>query len=115
MCFFFYSDLPDCITEWTNEHVKSFFHRIGLSYTFLPLCTNMNGYQLVEFYEICLINRESMFQSLKFEMNEKHHVLLPIADYITFLHEMKSYVPMTNALVKSSGSSFFSLTICNIL
>jgi len=56
-----------------------------------------------------------MYQSLKFELNEKHHVLLPIADYIIFLHEIKPYVPLTSANVKIVQSSFPSLTLCNII
>lgn len=61
------------------------------------------------------MNRESMYQSLKFELNEKHHVLLPIADYITFLHEIKLYIPLTPPIGKLSESSLFSFTVCNVL
>jgi hypothetical protein len=63
----------------------------------------MNGYHLLQLYEICLINRESMYQALKFELNQQHHILLPIYDYIIFLHEIKKYLPQS------------SLNSCNIL
>jgi hypothetical protein len=55
-----------------------------------------------------------MYQSLKFELNERYHTLLPIADYITFLQEIKLYVPSTLENVKTAQSSFLSLTLCNI-
>ena len=38
---------------------------------------------------MCLTNRESMYQALKFELNVRHQSVLPIGDYLTFLHEMK--------------------------
>jgi hypothetical protein len=85
-----------------------------LGNTILPLCPHMNGHHLLQLYEMCLINRESMYQSLKFELNEKHHVLLPIADYITFLHEIKRYIPVNSTNVKTAQPSSLSLTFCNI-
>lgn len=75
----------------------------------------MNGYHLLQLYEICLINRESMYQSLKFELNEKHHTLLTIIDYIIFLQEIKRYIPLISTDQKNAQSSFISLTFCNIL
>ncbi len=108
--FFDFSDLPDCITQWTCDHVKSFFLRMRLENTMLLLCTHMDGHHLLQLYEICLINRESMYQSLKFELNEKHHTLLPIADYITFLLEIKFFIPFN-----SEQSSRLSLKFCNII
>ncbi|CAF1274316.1 unnamed protein product [Adineta ricciae] len=82
--------LPKCITEWTCDHVKLFFQRNGLSNTFLLLFPHIDGHRLLQLYEMCLSNRESMYQSLKFELNERYHTLLPIADYLSFLHEMKA-------------------------
>ena len=81
----------------------------------LPLCSRMDGYRLLQLYEMCLLNRESMYQSLKFELNEKHHTLLLIGDYLTFLHEIRLYIPATSINVKSLQSSYFSITFCNIL
>jgi hypothetical protein len=107
----YFSDLPNCITQWTNDHVKSFLFQIKLNKTILPLCSNMNGQHLLQLYEICLINRESMYQSLKFELNQQHQTLLPIADYIYFLHQIKQYVPLNT----TEQSSSFSLTLCNIV
>jgi len=75
----------------------------------------MDGHHLLELYQMCLINRESMYQSLKFELNERYHTLLPIADYINFLQEIKQYVPSTSANVKTDQSSFVSLTFCDII
>ncbi|CAF0750579.1 unnamed protein product [Adineta steineri] len=108
-------DLPNCIREWTHDHVRSFLIRNGLGNTLLPLLTCMDGHRLLQLYEICLLNRESMYQSLKFELNEKHRVLLPIADYLNFLHEIKFYIPSNSSNVKTTQYSLLSLTFCNVL
>ena len=110
-----YSDLPNCIIEWTHDHVKLFLLRMGLSNTILPLCTRLDGHCLLQLYEMCLINRESMYQSLKFELNERHRTLLPIADYLTFLHEIKLYLPFDSKNVKTARSSFLSFAFCNVV
>ncbi|CAF3897098.1 unnamed protein product [Rotaria sordida] len=111
----FYSDLPNYITEWTHDHVKLFFLRMELSDTILPLCTRVDGHRLLRLYEMCLINPESMYQSLKFELGERHHILLPIADYLTFLHEVKLYVPSTSTNVATARSSSLDSSICNAM
>ncbi|CAF2072794.1 unnamed protein product [Rotaria magnacalcarata] len=105
-------DLPYSITEWTHDHVKLFLLRMELGATILPLCTRLDGDRLLQLYEMCLSNRESMYQSLKFELNERYHTLLPIADYLTFLHEIKVYIP-SNTI--KSPSSFFRLTMCDLM
>ncbi|CAF0818295.1 unnamed protein product [Rotaria sordida] len=108
-------DLPNYITEWTHDHVKLFFLRMELSDTILPLCTRVDGHRLLRLYEMCLINPESMYQSLKFELGERHHTLLPIADYLTFLHEVKLYVPSTSTNVTTARSSSLDSSICNAM
>ncbi len=105
---YFSSDLPDCLIDWTNDHVKSFLFQIKLNNTILPLCSNMTGEHLIQLYQICQINRESMFQSLKFELNQRHQTLLTIEDYISFLIQIKQYIPID----KTPQSSF---THCNII
>ncbi|CAM4986089.1 unnamed protein product, partial [Rotaria socialis] len=105
-------DLPYSITEWTHDHVKLFLLRMKLGTTILPLCTRLDGDRLLQLYEMCLSNRESMYQSLKFELNERYHTLLPIADYITFLHNIKAYIP-SNAI--TYPSSFFRFTRCDLM
>lgn len=64
---------------------------------------------------MCLTNRESMYQSLKFELQEKHHTLLPIADYLNFLHEIKAYVPANSKHPRTTQYSLFSLTFCTVM
>ncbi|CAF3647153.1 unnamed protein product [Rotaria sp. Silwood1] len=110
-----YSDLPNCITQWTHDHVKLFLLQTGLGNTILPLCTRVDGQRLLQLYEMCLINSESMYQSLKFELSERHHTLLPIADYLSFLHETKLYLPSTSTNVKTARSSFLSSVTCNFM
>ncbi|CAF1224002.1 unnamed protein product [Adineta steineri] len=111
----FPSDLPECISEWNCDDVKLFFMKIKLDKTILLLCTHMDGHRLLELYEMCLINRESMYQSLKFELNEIYHTLLLISDYLTFLHEIKFYVPLTSTNTQATQSSRLSITFCNVL
>ena len=79
-----------------------------LNQTILPLCSNMNGEHLNQLYEICLINRESMYQSLKFELNQRHQILLPIEDYISFIIHIKQYIQNN----KTQQSNF---TPCNLI
>jgi hypothetical protein len=88
---------------------------MGLGNTILPLCTRLDGHRLLQLYEMCLINRESMYQSLKFELNERHHTLLPIADYLTFLHEIKLYVALNTTNIKNEQPSFLPFVLCNIM
>lgn len=56
-----------------------------------------------------------MYQSLKYELNERHHVLLPIADYLNFLHEIKPYILSGTTNTRTTQYSFLSLTFCNLL
>ncbi len=75
----------------------------------------MDGDRVLQLYDMCLMNRESMYQSLKFELNERHHTLLPIADYLNFLHEIKLYVPPGSKNATRAQYSFLSFTFCNVL
>ncbi|CAF1535718.1 unnamed protein product, partial [Rotaria sordida] len=81
--------LPDCMAEWTHDQAILFLRHFDLDKTILLLCPRVDGYRLLQLYEMCLMNRESMYPSLKYELSAKHHILLPIDDYLTFLQEMK--------------------------
>ncbi|CAF3577583.1 unnamed protein product [Rotaria sp. Silwood1] len=109
------AELPPCITQWTNQDVKSFFLTNGLDNTLLLLCTRLDGHRLLQLYEICMINRESMYQSLKGELANIHHRTLPISDYLTFLHEIKRYIPLTDAISQSTSSPLSSPTMCKLM
>ena len=82
--------------------------------TIFSLCPHFDGSRLLSLYEMCLMNRESMYQSLKFELHSRHQRLLPIGDYLTFLHEIKQYVPTTPSNVRTRQSSPLNLTFCSI-
>jgi hypothetical protein len=114
---FLCTNLPHCIIQWTNEHVKSFFISIGLKNTLFIICMKLDGHRLLQLYEMCMINRESMFQTLKSELNEQHHKSLPIADYLTFLHEIKKYVPLHTVSVKTTTtlSDPTSSVVCSVM
>ncbi len=75
----------------------------------------MDGHRLLQLYEMCMINRESMFQALKTEVTEVHHKLLPINDYLTFLHEIKKYVPLNPARITRMPSDTVSFVIFNVM
>ncbi|CAF4191809.1 unnamed protein product, partial [Rotaria sordida] len=105
------SELPDCITQWTNKHVQSFFLTNGLDNTMLLLCLRLDGHRLLQFYEICMINRESMYQSLKSELANVHQKTLTISDYVTFLHEIQRYIPLTRTISQPASSSLPSSTV----
>ncbi|CAF3917384.1 unnamed protein product [Adineta steineri] len=107
--------LPHCINQWTNDHVNSFLVSIGLKDTLHILCSRMDGHRLIHLYEMCMMNRESMFQSLKIELVEGHHKLLPINDYVTFLHEIKKYVPLTYVPLKTVQPERISTAVCNVM
>jgi hypothetical protein len=75
----------------------------------------MDGHRLLQLYEMCMINRESMFQSLKAELVEEHHKALPIVDYVTFLHEIKKYVPLTPIKFRTVQSDSVPSAICSVM
>ncbi|UJR19284.1 hypothetical protein I4U23_022413 [Adineta vaga] len=111
-------NLPHCILQWTNEHVKSFFISIGLRNTLFIICMKLNGHRLLQLYEMCMMNRESMFQTLKSELNEQHHTSFPIADYLTFLDEIKKYVPLHTIRVQTATttqSDSISSVVCSVM
>ena len=75
----------------------------------------MDGYRLLQLYEMCMINRESMFQSLKVELAEVHQKLLPIDDYVTFLHKLKIYVPINTIKFRTTQPEPISSVVCTIM
>lgn len=109
-------DLPSNLVDWNEDHVKSFFIQQGIAHSFLPLCQHVDGFRLQHLYEMCLSNRESMYQALKHELNERYRRLLPIADYLTFLQSTKSFVPTsTSKTVTSTSSNYPTIAICNLM
>ncbi|CAF1575092.1 unnamed protein product [Rotaria magnacalcarata] len=108
-------NLPCCIIQWTNNHVQSFFLTNELDNTMLLLCLRLDGCCLLQLYEMCMMNRESMYQSLKAELADVHHTTLPISDYLTFLHQIKRYVPLTPVVTKTNQSPFPPSTVCNLM
>lgn len=69
-----------------------FFEKIRADTTIYLICDGIDGPRLIHLYEMCLINRESMFQSLKLELNQRFQKLLPIIDYLNFLHELQQFL-----------------------
>ena len=69
--------------------MRWFFLQKELDKTMYLLCHRLDGSRLLTLYEMCLMNRESMYQALKYELSVRNQLLLPIGDYLTFLHEIK--------------------------
>lgn len=110
---FVFRDYPSCLIDWNEDDVRGFFMEMKLEKSFLLLCPDMNGNDLFELYQMCLINRESMFQSLKHQLNQQHHTLFQISDYIHFLTRIKSFIPTNQIQSKSKPS--YSFTFCNLI
>jgi hypothetical protein len=75
----------------------------------------MDGYRLLQLYEMCMINRESMFRSLKDELAETHQKLLPIDHYVTFIHKLKIYVPINTIKFRTNQSEPVSSVVCTLM
>jgi len=107
--------LPKDLTNWTNEHVKYFFRQIKLDHNFYYLCSNMTGESLLQIYEMCLLDRQSMYQTFKAELNFKYQILLPIADYILFIQRIQPFIDKQTLQRVQRHSTQFYFTFCNIL
>jgi hypothetical protein len=75
----------------------------------------IDGYRSLQLYEICMMNRESMFQSLKAKLTETHHKLLLINDYLTFLHELNKYISLTPTKLKTTQAESVPSKICSVM
>lgn len=89
----FFSDYPLSLTDWTEEHVQNFLMEMKLEKSFVLLCRNMNGIYLLHLYQMCLNNEQSMFITLKHQLDQQHHQLLTIFDFIHFLQQIEKYIP----------------------
>ena len=94
---------------WTEDHVKSFLLDKELD-ALLPVLEGMNGKLLHQAYFMCQANQQGMFLSLKEDVNRSQHGTLSLKDYLTFLEEIKIYIPftVTNPLNPIS-------TVCNLM
>lgn len=86
-----------------------------LDQTIFPLCHRLDGQRLLSLYQMCLMNREGMYQALKSELNVRYQLVLPIGDYLTFLHEVKQYVTDSPVTVPQFQPPSFHPQICHIL
>jgi hypothetical protein len=94
---------------WTEEHVKSFLLDKELD-ALLPVLEGMNGQLLHQTYSMCQANQQGMFLSLKEDVARSQRGTLSLKDYLTFLKEIKVYVPYTvgNQLNPTS-------VVCNLM
>jgi hypothetical protein len=106
---FYCRQYPHCIDVWTEEHVKSFLLDKELD-ALLPVLEGMNGQLLHQAYSMCQANQQGMFLSLKEDVAKSHRSTLSLKDYLTFLKEIKIYIPYTvgNQLNPTS-------TVCNLM
>lgn len=75
----------------------------------------MDGHGLLQLYEMCLINRVVMYESLKTELTEDHHKSLPITDFVNFLQKIKIYVPLTANRSKTAQPDPITSAVCSIM
>ncbi|CAF1381698.1 unnamed protein product [Didymodactylos carnosus] len=83
------------IQQWSVTNVVDFLIEMKLD-AMIPLCEDMNGEQLYKMYKMCNANSDTMYQSLKAELNELQNKTLPLRVYIRFLDTLKTYVPEAN-------------------
>ncbi|CAF1175287.1 unnamed protein product [Rotaria sordida] len=100
---------PHCIDLWAKDHVKSFLLDKELD-ALLPVLEGMNGKLLNEAYSMCQANKQGMFLSLKEDVNKSQRTTLTLKDYLTFLDEIKIYIPLTQ-----NNSLNTTSTVCNLM
>jgi hypothetical protein len=106
---FFCRKYPHCIDKWTEEHVKSFILDKNLD-IFLPVLGGMNGQLLHQVYLMCQANQQGMFLSLKDDVARSEQGTLTLKDYLTFLKEIKVYIPYPPVNHLDSTSA-----VCNLM
>jgi hypothetical protein len=110
MYSFYCREYPHCIDIWTKDHVKSFLLDKELD-ALLFAFEGMNGRLLHNVYTMCQANQPAMFSSLKEDVTRsQHNATLSLKDYLTFLEEIKIYIPYTanNQLNPAS-------VVCNLM
>jgi hypothetical protein len=95
---------------WTKDHVESFLLDKQLD-VLLSAFEGMNGRLLHKVYTMCQSNEQAMFLSLKEDVaRSQHTTILSLKDYVTFLEEIKIYIPY-----KTTGQLNPASTVCNIM
>ncbi len=89
-------EYPHCIDKWTQDHVKSFLLDKELD-ALMPVLEEMNGQLLHQVYSMCQANQQGMFLSLKEDVAKFKQGTLSLKDYLTFLKEIKVYIPYTSS------------------
>ncbi|CAF4886064.1 unnamed protein product [Rotaria sp. Silwood1] len=95
-----------------SEAHYAFERRCHLIPLIMKPCYKPDGWLGIMLYEMCMINRESMYQSLKSELANVHYRTLTITDYVTFLHEIQRYIPLMHTISQPASSSLPSSTAC---
>ena len=85
------SSYPAVLDQWTNEQVQRFASSKDFS-SLLPILSQMNGALLRQLALMCFANRESMFHTLRKELNNASSPLTLIG-YLRFLSEIETYLP----------------------
>ncbi len=102
-------EYPHCIDSWTEEHVESFLLDNELD-SLLPVLQEMKGQLLHQTYLMCQANKQGMFLSLKDDVDKSGRAILTLKDYLTFLKEIKVYIPYTSSNQGNSTSA-----VCNLM
>ncbi len=107
---FYCREYPHCIDMWTQEHAKTFLLDKKLD-VLLSAFEGMNGRLLHKAYGMCLANEQAMFASLKEDIaRSQRTTTLSLKDYLTFLEEIKIYIPY-----KTGDSLNPTSVVCNVM
>ncbi|CAF1182371.1 unnamed protein product [Adineta steineri] len=102
-------EYPHFIDRWTEQHVKSFLLDKDLD-ILLPVLEGMDGQLLHQTYSICQANQQAMFLSFKEDIAKSQQETLSLKQYLTFLKEIKVYIPYTIGNQLNSPSA-----VCNLM
>ncbi|CAF4265132.1 unnamed protein product, partial [Adineta steineri] len=102
-------EYPHFIDRWTEQHVKSFLLDKDLD-ILLPVLDGMDGQLLHQTYSICQANQQAMFLSFKEDIVKSQQTTLTLKEYLTFLKEIKVYIPYTIGNQLNSPSA-----VCNLM
>ena len=76
----------------------------------VPAMKGMSGQLLHQLYTMHQTNQQVMFLSLRDDVAKSGHENLTLKDYLTFLREIKVYIPHTNDSQPNSPS-----VICDLM
>jgi hypothetical protein len=75
------------ILKWNETVVRDFLMKNDLS-DLIPLCSGLNGEELLDLYGMCKSNSVTMYRLLKLELLNIHEKVLPVSTFLHFIHRL---------------------------